>query len=131
MLRLVLAATAGGIKDAPRRWRIIHKLYWRPHGARREIAAAVGTDAFKTVVDAIATERALECADHCVGRGWRQILIAAFTAWTEFEHFEDFLCGYVVVPFYQDHASRLMSCTSFALALQAAKRKPRSVPVET
>src|SRR5215469_8070148 len=108
MLRWGLTATASRIENALCRWRIIHKLSWWPHRARREIAAAVGTAAFKTAFDAIATESALKGADHCVGRGWRQILIAAFTAWTEFEHFKGSLCGYVVVPFYQDHAFRLM-----------------------
>jgi len=67
MLRLVLAAASGGIKDAPCRRRIFRKLSWRSDRTRRKITAAVGAHSVKTVLDAIAAEGALERADHRVG----------------------------------------------------------------
>ena len=82
----MLTAAAGGIKNAPRRRRIIRKLARRPYRTRREIAAAVGAYAFETVLDAIAAEGALERADHRVGGRRRQVYVAAFAAWTKFEH---------------------------------------------
>ena len=82
----MLTAAAGGIKNAPRRRRIVRKLAWRAHRTRREIAAAVGAYAFETVLDAIAAEGALERADHRVGGRRRQVYVAAFAAWTKFEH---------------------------------------------
>src|SRR5262245_1755917 len=69
-LRLMLTAAAGGIKDAPRRRRIIHELCWRPHRSRRKIAAAVRAHAVETGLDAIAAEGALERADHRGGGRW-------------------------------------------------------------
>jgi hypothetical protein len=90
-LRLVLTAAAGGIEDAPCRWRIIRKLSRRPHRTRRKIAAAIGADALETVFGAIAAEGALEGADHRVGGRWRQVCVAAFAAWTKFEHSDIFL----------------------------------------
>src|SRR5215472_4217240 len=91
ILRLALATAAGGIEDAPRRRRVVRKLSRRPYRTRREIAAAVGAYAFKTVLDAIAAEGALERADHRVGCRWRQVYIATFAARTKFEHLDAFL----------------------------------------
>ena len=71
-------AAALRIEDPARRRRIIHKLCRRPDRTWREIAAAVRANAFGPIVHAIAAERALEGADHGVGRRRRQILVAAF-----------------------------------------------------
>ena len=79
-------AAALRIEDPARRRRIIHKLCRRPDRTWREIAAAVRANAFKPIVHAIAAERALEGADHGVGRRRRQILVAAFATGTQFEH---------------------------------------------
>jgi hypothetical protein len=95
----MLMATAGGIKNAPRRRRIIHELSCRPHLSRRKIAAAVGAYPFETVLDAIAAEGALEGADHRVGGRWRQILVATFAAWAEFEHSKVSLYSLYVISF--------------------------------
>jgi hypothetical protein len=97
--RLVLTATAGGIKDAPCRWRIIRKLSWRPHWTRRKIAAAVGAHALEMIFDAIAAEGALERADHRVGGRRRQVYVATFAAWTKFEHPDVFLSDHLVAFF--------------------------------
>jgi hypothetical protein len=77
---------AAGIKDAPCRRRILRKLSWRAHRTRRKIAAAVGAHSFESILDATAAEGALEGADHRVGGRWRQVDVAAFAAWTKFEH---------------------------------------------
>src|SRR5262249_59858254 len=85
-LRLMLAAAAGGIKNSPGRRRIVQEFCRRPHRPRQKVAAAIGAHAFEALVDAVAAEGALESADHRVGGGWRQILVAAFAAWPQFEH---------------------------------------------
>jgi hypothetical protein len=81
-----VAAATCRIEHALPRGRIIDEFARRPNRPRREIAAAIRTDAIEPVVDAIAAEGALEGADHRVGGLWRQILVAAFAAWTQFEH---------------------------------------------
>jgi predicted lipid carrier protein YhbT len=87
---LMLTAATGGIKNAPRRRRIINELARRPHRTRRKIPIAVGAHPFETVLDAIAAEGAFERADHCVGGRWRQVSVAAFAAWSKFEHSDAF-----------------------------------------
>src|SRR5579862_72373 len=58
----------------------------RPDRPRREIAAAIRTGAVEPVINAVAAERALEGADHRVGRVRRQIFAATLAAWTQFKH---------------------------------------------
>src|ERR1700720_596808 len=99
MLRLVLAAASGGIKDAPCRRRIFRKISLRSDRTLRKIAAAVGAHSVKTVLDAIAAEGALERADHRVGGRWRQVDVAAFATWTKFEHSDVFRSGDFVTSF--------------------------------
>ena len=79
-------AAALRIKDTARRRRIICKLCRRPDRTWREITAAVRANAFEPIIHTIAAERALEGADHGVGRRRRQILVAAFATGTQFEH---------------------------------------------
>src|SRR5947208_10505598 len=86
LLRLMLTAAAGGTENTPGRRRIVAKFCRRPQRSLREIAAAIGAHPVEAVVDAIATEGAFESADHRVACRWRQILVAAFAAWPEFEH---------------------------------------------
>ena len=127
MLRLVLAAASGGIKDAPCRRRIFRKLSWRSDRTRRKIAAAVGAHSVKTVLDAIAAEGALERADHRVGGRWRQVDVAAFATWTKFEHSDVFRSGDFVTSFLSRYGTE---CNVMHF-LRFGSRKPRSVPVET
>ena len=58
----------------------------RANGPREEVAAAVRTGTIELVFDALAAERAFECADHCFGRTGRKIFVAAFAIRAYFEH---------------------------------------------
>jgi hypothetical protein len=79
-------AAALRLEHAHRRWRIVGELRWRANRARDEVAAAVRATSAEPVVHAIATERALERADHRVGRRRRQIFVAAFAIGAQLEH---------------------------------------------
>jgi hypothetical protein len=83
---LVLRRAALRLEDTSCRWRIVGELCRRPNGAGYEIAAAVRASPVKLVLGAVGAERALERADHGVGRLRRQVLVAAFAIGAEFEH---------------------------------------------
>ena len=74
------------MENANRRRRILIELRNWPDRARSQVAAAVGAPPAKLVLNAIATERALECADHGVRCIWPQIFIAAFAIGAQFKH---------------------------------------------
>jgi hypothetical protein len=76
------------LEHTHRRRRIGGELPRRANRPRGEVAAAVGTLAAESRVYAIATERALECADHGVGGVRRQILVTAFAVRSKREHGE-------------------------------------------
>src|SRR6185503_11886424 len=79
-------AAAGGLVHALRGGRMLRELRRGTSRPRRELAAAVGTLAMQHIVHAIAAERALEGADHCIRRCRRQVAVAAFTVGAELEH---------------------------------------------
>src|SRR5690606_37589763 len=67
-------------------WRVVRELACRADGARHEAAAAIGAGALERALCAVGAESAFKTADHGVERGWREVLIAALTVWSEFEH---------------------------------------------
>lgn len=79
---LPVERTSFGLEDAARRWRMRDQLARWTDRARREITAAIRTDAAELAFDAISAERTLVRADHCVGCRRREILIAAFASRT-------------------------------------------------
>ena len=111
-----------------------------PDRTRYKVAAAIGTQVAQFRLGAVAAESALERADNRFRRFRWQILVAALATGAQFKHAVNAsslaACRAVrasrfLTPVYQVLLPSAMSRTSFALLVQAASRKPRSVPVET
>src|SRR5688500_1948505 len=79
-------AVAFGLQDALGRSRIFLEHRRRSHRSACEIAAAIGADAAQHAFGAGGAESALEGADHRIRRIGREILVAAFAVWAEFQH---------------------------------------------
>src|SRR6516162_5819295 len=77
------SVTAGGLVNAPLRGRELRELVGGPARPRDELAAAVRTFARQHGRSARPAERALERADHRLGRIRRQIAITALAARTQ------------------------------------------------
>ena len=85
-LRERLLPTTLRLENASRRRRIPLQLRSRPDRARGQVAAAVRAAPTQLVLNAIATEGALECADHRIRSIGRQILVAALAIGAQFKH---------------------------------------------
>lgn len=65
---------------------ILEQFAGRPDGARHQIAPAIGADALELFLGAGRAKSAFIGADTRLGTFRRQILVAAFAAWSQFEH---------------------------------------------
>ena len=83
---LLHRAAAGWLEDALRGCWEPGELGSRSTRANDELTAAIWTLPAKHLTCARLAERALERTDACFSRFRRQIAVAAFAVWTEFEH---------------------------------------------